>query len=395
MKTIYITEHQKRLLKETILLGELPDDIINTILQGKTSLKNNPAIPMIFENTYLEVVLKKRFKEVINELKKIGEITDVNETDIPTALNKLIIKCQELEKPHRNELEKICYNYIVDLFELPDDTITIDFRLVDEVDINKPFIKLDPLNDNEETIEYENIEQYTSINEEVNKRRLLNVLSMGAGLQVSSNIKSYLSEIYDINPKLVDLYRKIIALNNYLLLTKENLGMCEENKMQIGVVELCLGNEDEKPKIISEGKIFPVLLCESVRGFMELFASHGLPKDKEVLDLVLLKSDFLKAEPWDMRIGPSLWMILTECFGNIDFKTIPYLYKNIATLSCKKFNTFMQEVLAKTKSGKKMMSKLIEKSKQQKEYDKFSDKMSKLQTDKNIITDEYIHPEEL
>ena len=55
----------------------------------------------------------------------------------------------------------------------------------------------------------------------------------------------------------------------------------------------------------------------------------------------------------------------------------------------------MQEVLAKTKTGKRLMGKLIEKSKTEKEYNKFSDKMSKLQTDKNIITDEYIHPEEL
>ena len=394
-KTIIITEEQKKLLKENILLDKVPEDITNAILHGKTSLKNNPAIPNVFENSYLETVIKKRFNETIDELKKIGEINDVPETDIPTVLNKLILKCQELEKPYRSELEKLCYNYVIGLFEVPDDTVTVDFRLVDEVDLNKSSIKLDPIHDDSDEIEYEDIKQFSTISDEVYKRRMLNVLAMGAGLQVSSDIKSYLSDIYDINPKLPDLYRKIIALNNYLLLTKETLGMSEENKMQIGTVEITLGNEDDKVKIEAQGEIFPVLLSECVRGFMELFASHGLPKDKEILDIVLAKSDYLKAEPWDMRIGPSLWTILSENFEGIDFKTVPYLFKKISSLSCKNFNKFMQEVLAKTKTGKRLMGKLIEKSKTEKEYNKFSDKMSKLQTDKNVITDEYIHPEEL
>ena len=55
----------------------------------------------------------------------------------------------------------------------------------------------------------------------------------------------------------------------------------------------------------------------------------------------------------------------------------------------------MQEVLAKTRTGKRLMGKLVEKSKKDKEYNKFSDKMSKLKTDKSIITDEYINEDEL
>ena len=85
-----------KLLRESILMEKLPEDITIAILNKKTSLKNNPAIPNIFEDTYLEKVLKKRFLETIDELKKIGEINDVEETDIPTVLNKLILKCQEI-----------------------------------------------------------------------------------------------------------------------------------------------------------------------------------------------------------------------------------------------------------------------------------------------------------
>ena len=385
-----------KLLRESILMEKLPEDITIAILNKKTSLKNNPAIPNIFEDTYLEKVLKKRFLETIDELKKIGEINDVEETDIPTVLNKLILKCQEIERPNREELEKLCYNYVVELLDIPEDMVAVDFKLVDKVDTNKFSINVDSLNnDDDSAIEYEDLRQIESEYDEINKRRMLNVLSMGAGMQVSSDIKSYLTDIYDINPKLPDLYRKIIALNNYLLFTKENIGITDKDTMQLGTVQVTLGGDDELVKIDAEGEIFPVLLCECVRGFMELFASHGLPKDKNILDIVLQKADYLKAEPWDMRIGPSLWTILSQSFEDIDFTIIPYLYKKIATLPCKKFNFFIKEVLAKTRTGKRLMAKLIEKAKNEKEYEKFYDKMTKLKTDKNLINDEYIHTEEL
>ena len=41
------------------------------------------------------------------------------------------------------------------------------------------------------------------------------------------------------------------------------------------------------------------------------------------------------------------------------------------------------------------MSKISFKAKRDSEYDKFVDKMTKMKTDKGIITDDYIHPDEL
>ena len=55
----------------------------------------------------------------------------------------------------------------------------------------------------------------------------------------------------------------------------------------------------------------------------------------------------------------------------------------------------MREVLAKTRKGKRMMAKIAEKAQYEKEYSGFEDKMSKFRTDKNVIMDEYIHPDEL
>lgn len=390
MKTVFINENMYKQLKESILLDSLPEDIVNCIFKGQTSLKNNAAIPNIFDENFIEHLVKKHFLEVKNELKKIGSINDFNDDKIENVLSKLVIKCQKIEQLHKAELEKICFNYVTNLFKVPDDTITLQLDLVEEIDGNNIKIEPDTID-----VEFSDIEEAETLKKEVEKRRILDVLNMGAAMKISSNIKSYISDIYDVDPTLCDLYRKIIFLNEYLLFVKEDLGIDDNNKLLFGSVAVKLGQPDEKVVIEASGKIFPVLLSETIRGFMELFASHGLPKDKNQIDYVLNKADYLKAEPWDMRIGPQLWEILTDCFENVDSDLIPYLYRKIAKLPVDKFSKIMSEIFIKSKKGKEILYKLTKKAKEEKEYYSFVDKMSTLQTDKNIINDEYIHPDEL
>lgn len=379
------------LLRESVLMDALPDELMNLILRNKTSLGNNPALPEVFENSFLERVLNKRFNETVEELKKIGRIDDVEETQLENALSHLIRICQEEERPYRQALEKLCMNYIINLFDIPDDIISMELSLVDEVDLTDESIQLDPIYGDDE--EYESLSDITTLKDEIFKRRLLNVLAMGAGMQLSANIKSYLSDVYDINPKLPDLYRKILALNNYLLFTRE-IELTDDDKKQMGSVLVQLHNVDEITHIIAQGKIFPVLLSESIRGLMDLFGSHGLPSDRDMAFEVMGKADYLKAEPWDMRIGPSLWILLSDSFTNVDSNLIPYLYKTIAKLSPKNFNRLISEIFAKTRTGNRLMAKVIAKAKEEKDYDNFDVKMSNLKVDKSLLSDE-INPDEL
>ena len=395
MKTVYINEKilESEEFKKSVLMDTLPDDVIVKINNHKTSLGNNPAIPDIFDEPFLLKLTERGFQLSKDKLKEIGEITDVNETELEPALAKLLLQCKELETPYRNELEKICVNYVIDLFSVPEETVDIVTELCDEVDLNRNSIILDPL-DNDGDVEFVNVEDAMSIKGEVYKRRLLNALSMGAAIRMA-DIESLSKEINQLNPKLTDLYNKIISLNNYLLYTKSDFGLTDKNKMQMGTVEVSLGTEDSKVKIEAQGVIFPILLTELIRGFMELFTSHGLPKDRRQAMMVIGKSDFLKAEPWDMKLGPMLWDLLSNSFNDINSTELPYLLKRISKLSVNKFNYLMKEVFAKTRRGKEIMSKLSFKSKNDIEYDKFVDKMIKMKKDKGVITDEFIHPGEL
>lgn len=394
MKTIYINENilNSEEFKKHILIDELPDDVVKKIVNNKTSLGNNPSIPDIFDEPFLLKMAEIGFNDTKNKLKEIGEINDIEETKLEPALSKLLLKCKEIEKPYRSELEKICMNFVIDLFRVPDETVDISVTLCDNVDMNKNSFIVEPNVDN---TNFDSVDNAITLKGEVYKRRMLNVLCVGAAMKMSEQYEKFETEVNKINPKLIDLYNKIISLNTYLLYTKNDFGIDDNNKMQLGVVEVSLGNDETKSKIESQGVILPILLMETIKGFMELFISHGLPKNVNDAMTVIGRSDFIKAEPWDMKFGPILWELFNTSLNDISTYELPYLIKIVSELEVNKFNFLMKEVFAKTKKGKQIMSKLSHKAKKESEYDKFVDKMTKMKTDKGIITDDYIHPDEL
>ena len=295
MKRIIITEDELNIIKEGRLPESLPDDIMSAVMRKKTSLGNNPALPDVFDEGFLERIVNKGFNGSKEELVKIGSIDDIEDTDEKSALNHLIKICQDKERNIRPQLEKICYNCVVKMFNVPEDELEMIFSLVDKVDTGKDSVILDPV-DGDDELEFADIVDAQSVKAEVYKRRLLDALVMGASMRFSANIKSYISDIYELDPKLPDLYRKILALNTYLLYTKEDLGLTEDDKKQIGTVEVTLGSDTTKSRIDSQGVIFPILLSESLRGMMELFISHGLPNDLNKARTIIGKSDYLKTE---------------------------------------------------------------------------------------------------
>lgn len=384
----------KKSINESILIDTLPSDIVTAIATNNTSLGNNPAIPDIFDVPFLSKIVNKRFDDVKIALKEIGSIDDVKSNDLYSVLAELIYRCQEYEKPIRNELEKMCYNYVVDLFSIPEETIIFNIVLKDSLDTSKSKILINPLDD--DNLDLIDVKNAMSLREEIYKRKLLNSLCVGAGMDLYKHIINfYESELNKLNPELIDLYNKILYINDYLLLTKEDLKITDKNKLQMGVVEVRLGNEEFKTTIDVQSTIFPVLVIETIKGLMELFISHGLPKNRQEAMLILNKTEFIKSEPWNMRIGPELWKLLTMSFNDINSNEIPYLMKRISKLDIDKFNFLMKEVFAKTRKGKEIMSFICNKAKDDMDYNRFINKMDKMRMNKTVITDEFIHLDEL
>lgn len=389
-----MNENKQHMRNNIIQENKLPNSIILDIIQNKTSLGNNPALPDIYDTPFLQKIINVHYNELKNEINALDEFSNSTLNDLYSTLSKLISKCKKIETPYRNKLEKICYNFVVELFSIPEEIVNINIELKDNINFEKSKITIEPVDGNEK-IEFNDLNDALSIKNEIYKRRLLIALSIGGAMEISKMINKYFHEISSINPDLCDLYYKILTLNEFLLFKKEDLEITDENKLQMGIVEVNLGNDEIKTTINAQGVIFPILLCELIRGFFELFISHGLPKNRQKTLEVLNKTDYLKSEIWDMRIGPSLWKLFSSSINNINSKELPYLLKRISSLDIKKFNFLMREIFAKTKKSKNIMSLLTKKAKNDMEYYHFANKMDKMKLDKSIITDEYIQYNEL
>lgn len=388
-KIIYITEEiADKIQQFNTPINELPSDIKRIVKNHKTSLGMHPSFPPEEEESFDYIITKKHFEESINNISKLN-IDNYSINAIQKHLQDLINKCKEIENNFKSKLEAICYNYIIDLFQVPDGLVAFDCKLVEKVNSDKAQINLN------DTIEFDNIKQRSRLHDAVYKRRIINAIITGGAFRLSDINKTLIGELYELSPELPAIYKEIRYLNDYLLFTKNNFGITEENKKQSGISLLTIGNETTKNKIIVEAEIFPILLHESIRGFLEMFAAYGLPSSKKECSYVMQKADFANAEPWDMRLGPILWDYIIDVFDNPETQELPMILTILFSQTTEKFNWILQEIFGETKEGKNMANKILSKTYHEIESDEFDEIMVKKQTDNTIITDEYFLPEEL
>lgn len=388
MKRIYITEDiAKELMSISKPLSELPSDIKNVLRNHKTSLGQHPSFPPEEEVPFDALITQERFDEVVAKINRLN-IDDYSVKSLERHLRHLIDNCKEIESNFKEQLENICYNYIIDLFQVPEGLVAFECKLVEKVNSDNAQIS------KSETIEFDNIKHRTRLHDAVYKRRLINALITGGALRLSWIDKKLIGEIYELSSELPSLYRDIIILNDYLLFTKNNMGISETNKKQSGISYLTIGNETTKNNVSVEAEIFPALLYESIRGFLEMFAAYGLPSSKKECQYVMSKADFINAEPWDMRLGPELWDYLMDAFNNPETQDLPMILTILFSQTTEKFNLILQEIFGKTKKGEIMAQKILMKAENELNADDFEELMLKKQTDNTLIND-YYKPEEL
>ena len=394
MKTAYTIRRIKRLLGEGVLADALSPDIESAL--SKTPYGNNPMFMGGERNgmKFFAKALKTQFDGAKEALKKLGQIDSVKANTPEDAFSKIVLKCQKIESLHKNELEKFAVNYVIDLFSVPENTVKIDARLVNKIENGDKISPVEPF-DGDVEFEVSDIADMDGIDGEISKRYFLNAINMGAGMRMSENVSGYVEKLFEIDGRLPQLYREALLLNNYMIFNSPYLGITDKSRNQIGLVDVSYGSREELVNISAQGIIFPVLLCELIRGFMELFSAHGLPKDRQRAEYIVKKADYLKAEPWQMRFGPYMWNIFTEYFEDTDTSDMPFIYQFLSKLKPEKFFKVFSEMMAKTSAGKEYAKKIVDKALERDEASDFADKMAKRKEDKNIITDNYMSPEEI
>ena len=358
----------------------LPDFIYDKVKDHNTSLGHNPSFPVSGESGYDYALLKKRYLEVLHEAEQF-DIHPGDEKKAMNMLSKTIHHCRVIESQYRPQLEKICFNEAMRLFGVPQGVIEMQCKLVDEIEpTHEPRIKPDA-----NKFDYKSREQEEMLYSEIAKRRIICAIIQGGSYLLSDPGYLTITELRKLNPDLPYLYGKIRVLNDFLLFTHEE-HIDDHNPMQGACVDVALGKNGQKTIINVQALLFPLLLQETVRGLLELMTSHGLPENAKEAMHVIRSSEFLLAEPWDLRLGVGIFQAL---YSKIDNKHVfPFVIDALTSLDGYEFASTMKEILGNTEEGERRMDELMADAEEMAKEEDFVAKVEPKDVDKSVITDD-------
>ena len=381
MKKIYLKENS---IQSVLTKRLLPQFLFKMVKTHTTSLGDNEVFPNGDEYPFDYMILKERYNEVCEAIEDLG-IVELDEDNLMSEMSKLLKECKELETPVRDTLERICENAVNRLFAIPSEILNLKCKLVDRIKF-KNAIRLRPESDGDIKYTFNDVHDIDFSKKAIGKRRVINSLIQGGSYLYANVIGLYIDEINRLNPKLLQLYRAITVINDYLLFTKEEK-MTDDKPMQGSYVETHLGMDDDKTTINVQGIIFPLLLQETIKGLFELFSAHGLPTDREKAKYIVRKADFVLAEPWDLRLGVGLWK---RVFGKVqDTNMIPYMFTNLVSLSTEEFTITMKEILSNTQKGNELINDLMQSAEYDSGYQQFQNRINAKNLDRSLIKDSY------
>lgn len=396
MKKIILSENDLNIIKENIndiMANKLPDYVYKSVKKHNTSLGDCPAFPPSHDYDFDYKVLKKRYAEIIDEM-NFYELP-LDEVEAENLLSKLMREAIKKEIPIRPQLNKLTENVVNKLFAVPAETINLTCELKDKIEAAKS-LRILPEDDGDDNDSYvfADVSEISQVDDIVKQRRFVDSLIQGYAM-IASRYEDLYSEYFETHgfDELLSLYNKINALNDYLVFVKKEK-INKKNPSLISYVGVHLGHGNNKTIIRSQGLIFPYLLRETIRGFMELFSSHGLPEDNQKAQMIIKRADFTMAEPWDIRFGKTLWEMM---FGKDKIKPnmIPYFFADFCSLDTSEFFGLSQELLAKTKKGKSYIKKTISDISNNIDYQAFLKNIQQKNVDSSMITDGYMTADDL
>jgi hypothetical protein len=314
-------------------------------------LGGNKSLPKSMDNRhYSEKVASKRFKDLVTKVKRYWGV-EVVDPRMAMQVMQLLSQCMQLESAHKAELEQLAIDLIREEFDIPEDQVDIEAKLVSGKISDEGMQQ----SEEEEELDLDSEADIDRLNSEVQKRRMLNAIMQGAAKKGHYMFHMVDEQLTQIEPRLMDIYGKLMSMTDltYWMIPDMTGGGGGGGDMKGGREYLDLSGD--KPKIVAEAWIFPVLLNELIKGSMELLAAHGLPEDEREAQYVINKADTLDSEMWDMRLGPVIWEKFIDAIEGDAYDIKHYLYYEVAQMPAEEFHTFMRELLAGSQKGKQML----------------------------------------
>lgn len=379
MRHIIINTKQEKILAEAAqqdyVLDRISPNIKRDIEIGNTPI-SALSIPHTINKKVVATILTDGYLNAVNNFSDDIESFPVDK--IINKLDKLVAICQKKEEKIHNELEKLCVDIATSYFnsdELSD--ITLECRLVNDLSQND--FHVEPNTGIDSNVD--NLDNYNKSNLKINNRKLANTLVMGGALSLYDKLQeTFIPELFKLDEDLPHLYSKILKINEYLTFISDDTITDSDNK-QSGCVKVILGGE-EGDEIIAVGTIFPFLLIETFRGFLELLSDDMLPDNDFETDEITDKADILIDEPWYMMLGKSLWNKITRNEDD-DIIIIGELFK----MDDVSFNKLMTNVVIGTHDAESMVDELHRTARYNYDYADFEKDLAKRREENNLVID--------
>jgi hypothetical protein len=195
---------------------------------------------------------------------------------------------------------------------------------------------------------------------QIKRRRLTNAMMHGAARK-SQNLHHMDDQLRDENPQLGRNYANVMAANdaNYFLIDDATIRSEGESGIHAGNVRIDLSNR-EKPKVIAQGMIFPILLHELSKGVVELMSLWGLSEDSEERRYVLDKTDNLSSETNDIRLGTKIWERFVEQIPVDNQEVISLTWNMLQELSDYEYNQVIEGLIRKSTDAQNKVRRMAE-----------------------------------
>ena len=285
-------------------------------------------------------LVSQRFGKVADKLRAVVGNRNISSQQVQGMIyNEMMNKLQNImriEAANREQLEQLAVESSLEEAQVPEGQFQIVAQLGEQPQTND--FRYTPDEDEEEDDEKEekdeleipsfDVEDLTDEEQlelEKHKRNIINAIIQGAAkkghyLFQKPDVKARLDEI---NPSLYGDYLGIMAINDFMYFTMEQMieMMSQTGQGVAGKVKLSNADEEEgeeggegeeetgdspDTKITATGLIFPILCHELIKGFEEAKGRHGLPKDAGMRRKVQGQVDILSNEPMQLRIGPEI-----------------------------------------------------------------------------------------
>jgi len=383
MKKIKLTEADltrviKRIVKEApIDYGDYPERM-DPRLERKFGdpegmFAKNPAFRKGAAD--VERLAGGRFKEVVNRVRSAFNQPDVSSNQVKQQIMQQMMgltnQIMRIESQHNEELKDLALElaleetgtdsdwYEFDLTLGAADSGMGEFRMKPE---EKPKFEMPKSFDiDDETDE----EQFQS---EVDKRNIINLIIQGEAKKghYSFMKPSYMQRVAQIDSELPNLYRQVMAANDLLYFTMEQMieMMSQTGQGVAGKMELQDADDEDgdgegpDTKIVAAGIIFPILLHEIIKALEEAPAREQFSQmDPERASKIMGQTDVLEYEPMQLRLGPPVvelikYALPDEMFEPENSGLNPWFKKELYKIPAKEFLDLIGDAMSENKTEK-------------------------------------------